>query len=103
MTKTEITQILSEIEPKHQQVAKKIFTELEFIQKVLTDLKKEIKQNGIVDHTAKIARESPAIKSYNQTVKSYSYLLKQLETILRKDKKIEKSKLQEWLDEQQGS
>lgn len=80
-----IQPLIEKLTPEAQPIARQVLTELEFIQKTLSELKQTIENEGVVDSTGKTMKESPALKSYNSTVKSFSYLLKQLECILRKN------------------
>lgn len=58
------------------------------MQGTLTELKREIKENGTVEHfengKQSFLRENPALKSYNVTVQRYSQLYKQLTDLLPK-------------------
>lgn len=99
MTNENLQALIGKIEPNRQPIAQGLISELEFMQKVLTDLKLAIKEIGVVDIVNGVAKESAAIKSYNQTVKSFCNCLKQLEILLRKEgvEVKEKNELEEFL------
>lgn len=86
---TEIKQILEKIPEDKKAIAGRLADELIFIQETLTDLKSQIKEHGTVEHFEQgkqnFLRESPALKSYNNTVKQYSNLYKQLTDLLPKE------------------
>jgi hypothetical protein len=109
MKKKKVETFLDKMTPQNKAIAEYILEELAFMQKTLKTLKLLIDDNGAVDMTSGKPRESPIVRSYNQTVKNYSNMLAQLEKILKKtvDEKAENTKeingeeaLQEWLDAQ---
>lgn len=77
MKQADLKKLISKIEPDRQQIAQRIIEELDFLQKTLKKLRQAIENGGVVSSALEI-------KNYNQSVKSYSSLLKQLELILRK-------------------
>lgn len=84
MAKQGLTALIDLIETDQKTIGKKLIEELIFMQSVLKELKQTIKKEGVVDTSDGKAKESPAIKSYNQTVKSYGNLLKQVEMLVRR-------------------
>lgn len=98
-----LNNILEKIPEEKKIIAKKLLDELAFMQSTLKELKTLIKKNGVVDMQQNGAltnlKESPAVKSYNQTVKSYCTAFKQLEMMLPKNDKVETGNaLKEWLE-----
>lgn len=91
---TELKKILERIPENKKTIAGRLADELIFLQSTLTDLKKQIKDNGTVEHFIQgkqnFLRESPALKSYNNTLKSYSNLYKQLTDLLPKEQETNK-------------
>lgn len=81
-------------------VGQKLIDELIFMRDLLEKLKEKIHENGVVINADGTLKESPAVKSYNQTVQRYTLGLKQLEMILRNDIIIVEgeSALQAWLE-----
>lgn len=67
-------------------LALKLIDEAMFMEKVLRELKKEIKETGYVSKfeqgTQKFDRESQALKSYNTTIKNYQSTIKQINDLL---------------------
>lgn len=65
-----------------------ILRELEFILKTLEQLKKEIKDKGVVTDMDqgkyKIQRSNPALNTYNVTIKNYQSLVSKLNELLPK-------------------
>ena len=65
-----------------------ILGELEFINKTLKKLKKEIKDNGVVTDMSQgaysIKRSNPALNTYNVTIKNYQLLISKLNDLLPK-------------------
>lgn len=91
---TELKKILERIPENKKAVAGRLADELIFLQETLTDLKEQIKERGTVEQFIQgkqnFLRESPALKSYNITLKSYSTLYKQLTDLLPKDQETNK-------------
>lgn len=91
---TELKNILEKVPEDKKTIAGRLADELIFMQATLADLKKQIKENGTVEHFEQgkqnFLRESPALKSYNVTLKSYSNLYKQLTDLLPKDQATKK-------------
>ena len=78
------------------------------MQQTLADLKKQIKENGTIEHFEQgkqsFLRESPALKSYNMTIQRYSALYKQLTDLLPKEQEAEKAgRLYDFIKEGGGS
>lgn len=101
---TELKKILERIPENKKAVAGRLADELIFLQATLTDLKQQIKERGTVEQFIQgkqnFLRESPALKSYNITLKSYSTLYKQLTDLLPKDQDTkEKNDLYDFLKE----
>lgn len=65
-----------------------ILGELEFINKTLKKLKKEIRENGVVTDMSQgaysIKRSNPALNTYNVTIKNYQLLISKLNDLLPK-------------------
>lgn len=77
--------LINLISQEQRDIAGSLIDELIFMQETLKKLKDKIRNDGVVDTTSGVVRESPAIRSYNQTIQRYGNLLKQLEMMLRKD------------------
>ena len=77
--------VLKLIPTDKETIGRGLVDELIFMIDVLTKLKKEIRENGVVDANENGVKESPAIRSYNAVLKNYSTLWKQLEMLLRKE------------------
>lgn len=84
-----IKDLLKLIPEEKQPIAKKLVTELNFMSKTLTSLRKMVNEQGAIElfenGKQKMLRESPALKSYNTTIQRYSLLYKQLCDLLPKD------------------
>lgn len=84
----QLEEILEKIPQEKRYIGEKIATELIFMDGTLTELKRQIKENGTVEHfqqgKQEFLRESPALKSYNQTIQRFSQLYKQLADLLPK-------------------
>jgi hypothetical protein len=81
MTKKNLNDLIDKIDPDKKEIAQKLIDEIIFLQDTLSDLKSAVKVFGVVDENGKT---TPALNSYNQTIKSYSMCLKQLEILLRR-------------------
>lgn len=81
MTNKNLNDLIEKIDPDKKEIAEKLIDELKFLQDTLSDLKSAVKVFGVVDESGKT---TPALNSYNQTIKSYSMCLKQLEMLLRR-------------------
>lgn len=92
---TELKDILEKIPADKQAIAGRLADELIFMQATLADLKKQIKENGTIEKFEQgrqsFLRESPALKSYNNTLQRYSQLYKQLTDLLPKEQEAEKA------------
>lgn len=70
-----------------------ILSELEFINQTLAELKKEIKEKGVVTDMSQgsysIKRSNPALNTYNITIKNYNALISKLNDLLPKKESIE--------------
>ena len=77
MKQTDLKKLIDKIEPDQQSIAQRIIDELIFLQKILQNLRQAIDNSGVVGAATEI-------KSYNQALKNYGNLLKQLEMIIRK-------------------
>lgn len=70
-----------------------ILGELDFINKTLKKLKKEIKDNGVVTDMSQgsysIKRSNPALNTYNITIKNYNALISKLNDLLPKKESVE--------------
>lgn len=69
-------------------VAESLVDELAFMSETLADLKKAVKERGVVDHFKNgkqdFFRESPALKAYNTTIQRYGAMYKQIVDMLPK-------------------
>lgn len=92
---TELKDILARMPEDKKAIAGRIADELIFMQATLAELKKQIKENGTIEHFEQgrqsFLRESPALKSYNTTIQRYSALYKQLTDLLPKEQEAEKA------------
>lgn len=70
-----------------------ILSELEFINQTLAELKKEIKEKGVVTDMSQgsysIKRSNPALNTYNITIKNYNALISKLNDLLPKKESVE--------------
>ncbi len=86
---TELKQILEKIPEDKKLVAGRLCDEIIFLQETLSDLKEQVRETGTVEHFIQgkqdFLRESPALRSYNNTLKQYSALYKQLCDLLPKE------------------
>lgn len=87
----EYRDILKNVPEEKRSMAKEIMKRLIFMKDVLNKLEQEIQERGVVDDFQNgkqhFLKESPAVKSYNQTIQRYGNLYKQLETMLPKEEK----------------
>lgn len=85
----ELKEILEKIPADKKAIAGRLAEEIIFMQETLTDLKKQIKDTGTVEYFVQgkqnFLRESPALKSYNNTLKQYTSVYKQLCDLLPKE------------------
>lgn len=92
---TELKEILAKIPEDKKAIGNRIAEELVFMHSTLADLKKLIKEKGTIEEfkqgKQEFLRESPALKSYNNTIQRYSQLYKQLTDLMPKEVKVEKS------------
>lgn len=86
---TELKELLEKIPEDRKAIAARLVDELVFMQKTLADLKRQIDDNGTVElfeqGKQSFMRESPALKSYNNTISRYGALYKQLCDMLPKE------------------
>lgn len=91
----DLKEILDKIPQDKQLIAAELVEELTFMRETLSDLKKQIKASGTVEHFKQGAqdflRESPALKAYNTTVQRYSVMYRQLTDLMGKTQEAEKS------------
>lgn len=97
MTNQDLVTLIEKIEPDKRELAKRLLDKLEFMEEILKNLQESIKVLGVVDNCGEQVKESPAIKSYNATVKSYAAILKQLEFLLRFSDKNTVNNLQDFI------
>jgi len=94
-TKTDLKEILDKIPQDKQLIAAELVEELTFMRETLSELKKQIKASGTVEHfeqgSQSFLRESPALKAYNTTVQRYSVMYRQLTDLMGKTQEAEKS------------
>lgn len=84
MTNEKIDELIEQIEPSKRIIARNLAEEIKFLKKTLKTLKETIKEFGVVDNSGETVKESPALKSYNTTIKSYCNCVKQFEVLLRR-------------------
>lgn len=93
--KAEFREILEKIPDDKKVIGKKLIEELSFMEKTLASLKRQIEENGELEHFQQgkqdFLRESPALKGYNTTVQRYSVMYKQLTDLMGKTQEAEKS------------
>ena len=93
--KAEYKAIYEKIADDKKTIAKKLIEELCFMEKTLASLKRQIEENGELEHfqqgKQEFMRESPALKAYNTTVQRYSVLQRQLSDLIGKTQEAEKS------------
>jgi len=93
--KAEYKAILEKIPEDKKTIGRKLIEELSFMEKTLASLKREIEENGELEHFEQgkqsFMRESPALKSYNTTVQRYSVMYRQLTDLIGKSAEAEKS------------
>ena len=86
---TELKSILEKIPTDKQPIASRLADELVFMQATLADLKQLVKETGTIEHFQQgkqdFLRESPALRSYNTTLKQYNATFKQLSDLLPKE------------------
>lgn len=85
----ELLEILEKIPEDKRNEAKILFDELIFLLSTLKKLKKQIKDNGTIEDfeqgSQKFKRESPALKSYNQTMKTFDTFYKNFISLVPKE------------------
>lgn len=93
--KAEFREILEKIPDNKKVIGKKLIEELSFMEKTLASLKRQIEENGELEHFQQgkqdFLRESPALKGYNTTVQRYSVMYRQLTDLMGKTQEAEKS------------
>lgn len=93
--KAEFREILEKIPDDKKVIGKKLIEELNFMEKTLASLKRQIEENGELEHFQQgkqdFLRESPALKGYNTTVQRYSVMYRQLTDLMGKTQEAEKS------------
>lgn len=93
--KAEFREILEKIPDDKKVIGKKLIEELSFMEKTLASLKRQIEENGELEHFQQgkqdFLRASPALKGYNTTVQRYSVMYRQLTDLMGKTQEAEKS------------
>lgn len=93
--KAEFREILEKIPDDKKVIGKKLIEELSFMEKTLASLKRQIEENGELEHFQQgkqdFLRGSPALKGYNTTVQRYSVMYRQLTDLMGKTQEAEKS------------
>ena len=93
--KAEFREILEKIPDDKKVIGKKLIEELSFMEKTLASLKRQIEENGELEHFQQgkqdFLRESPALKGYNTTVQRYSVMYRHLTDLMGKTQEAEKS------------
>ena len=80
-TCTSLSELKASIEnltDARKDTAKKLFTEIQFLERTLIKLREDVDQRGAVVRTSRTVKESPAMKMYNTTIQRYSLLFKQI-------------------------
>lgn len=98
----ELTAILEKIPEDKKYIAQKLIDELIFMQGTLTDLKRQIKQDGTQEHFEQgkqsFIREAPALTSYTKLIPRYDAMYKHLCDLMPKSTDAEKgSALYDWM------
>lgn len=87
--KKEIQEILNKIPEDKQSEATLLTNEMSFTMATISKLKKKIRKEGPLEKfeqgSQNFMRESPALKSYNQLMKTYDTLYKNLISLVPKD------------------
>ena len=85
----ELDNILSKIPEEKKDAAMLIYNELSFILITIEELKKQIQENGAVEHFINgkqdFLRESPAMASYNKLMKTFDIFYKNLINLVPKE------------------
>ena len=93
--KAEFREILEKIPDDKKVIGKKLIEELSFMEKTLASLKRQIEENGELEHFQQgkqdFLRESPALKGYNTPVQRYSVMYRQLTDLMGKTQEADKS------------
>ena len=92
MKSKQLEQILKKIPSEKSNEAELIATELRFVLETTNKLRKDIQENGAVEHFINgkqdFLRESPAMISYNKLMKTYNTLYKNLLELIPKEESI---------------
>lgn len=84
-----IDEILKKIPNEKSVEASLIADEMRFVTETIEELKQTVKETGAVEHfingKQNFLRESPALKSYTQLMKTYDTLYKNLINLLPKE------------------
>ena len=93
--KKELIAIFEKIPKERQNEAKLIIEELSYILPTLKKLKSKVKKDGPIENfeqgSQKFTRESPALKSYNQLMKTYDTFLKNLISLIPPENNLQKN------------
>lgn len=95
-----VKKLLKYVSKERQPIAQTLFKELSFMDRTLSELKKQVEEEGPTtlfrNGKQEFLKEHPALKGYNTTIQRYSLLYKQLIDLLpvsevnkEKDKLIE--------------
>lgn len=86
---TGLNKILALIPDEKKPVAERLIREIRYMDQQLRKLKKDVKDNGVVEifkqGAQELRRENPAFKSYNTTIKTYNNTIDKLAGLLPKD------------------
>ena len=89
MKNKQLEQILKKIPSEKENEASLIANELRFVLETTEKLRKDIEENGAVEHFINgkqdFLRESPAMISYNKLMKTYNTLYKNLLELIPKE------------------
>ena len=90
----EYDQILLKVPDDKRVIARKLITELTFMEQTLENLRIKIRADGETEAFKQgkqdFLRESPALKAYNTTVQRYSVMYRQLTDLMVKSAETEK-------------
>jgi hypothetical protein len=84
-----VEMIIDNLEEDTKELANSLLNEINFMNKTLEELKKEVETSGVITDMSQgaysIKRSNPALNTYNQLIKNYTSCIKQLNELLPKD------------------
>lgn len=100
-TNNSISNLVNKVEPNKRPIARQIVTELNFMKRQLTKLRKEINEKGTTElfENGKqvIVRKTPAFDAYTTLIAKYATLNKQLVALLPEGEQEHGDELDEFL------